>query len=127
MPEILLTALAAACFLSGAAGTLAIVFTLFGLVYVLARLGDRPHRCWVAKPLVYLGEVSYSLYMTHTLAQKVLYRVLPSSRFESSDWVIRTAVAAAYAAAIVACCLASYYLVERPCRRWFRRRLRDRD
>jgi peptidoglycan/LPS O-acetylase OafA/YrhL len=127
IPEILLAALAGACFLGGAAGTLAIIFILFGLVFALARLVDQPHRWWIASPLVYLGEVSYSLYMTHTLAQKVLYRVLPSSRFESSDWPTRVVVSAAYVAAITAACLVSYYLVERPCRRWFRRRLRDRD
>jgi peptidoglycan/LPS O-acetylase OafA/YrhL len=127
LPELLLAALVAACFIAGAVGTLAIILALFGLVFVLARIADQPHCWWIAKPLVYLGEGSYSLYMTHTLAQKVLYRLLPTSRFESSDWLTRAIITAAYIAAIIAACLASYYLVERPCRRWFRQRLRDRD
>jgi peptidoglycan/LPS O-acetylase OafA/YrhL len=125
LPELLLGALAVACYIPRIPGTLLIVFTLFSLVFALARLMDRPHRWWLSRPLIYLGEVSYSLYMTHTLAQKVLNRLLPAARFESSDPLTKMGVVAVYVAIIVASCLASYYLVERPVRRWGRRRLRD--
>ena len=125
-PELLVGALVFACFIPGVPGTLLTVLSLFGLVLELAGLGDRPHRWWLSRPLVYLGDVSYSLYMTHTLAQKALYRLLPSTHFESSEVLVKLLVITAYILAVVGCCLSSYYLVERPSRRWFRDRFRER-
>lgn len=126
LPDLLFAALAVACFLPHVPGTLFIVFTLFGLVLALARLANTPHRWWELRPLIYLGEVSYSLYMTHTLAQKGLYRLLPSARYESSDSWVRSGIVIVYAVALMASCLASYYLVEKPFRHWFRKRLGER-
>lgn len=93
---------------------------------MLARLRDRPHGFWVTTRAIYLGEVSYSLYMTHTLAQKVLVKVLPSGRFSASGVEVKIGVGVAYIALIVIFTLASYYLIERPCRKWLRGRLAKR-
>jgi peptidoglycan/LPS O-acetylase OafA/YrhL len=127
VPELLLAALVVACYSHGTLATLLVLAVLFGLILSLVHIGARAHRWWASRGLVYLGAVSYSLYMTHTLAQKVLYRLLPSARFEDSDWLVKLGVTTAYAVAVVVCCLASYYLVEEPCRKWFRRRLAQHE
>jgi peptidoglycan/LPS O-acetylase OafA/YrhL len=93
----------------------------FSLIVVLARLGAGCHAIWSAGLAVFLGEVSYSLYMTHTLAQKVLYRLLPTGQFESADLITRLGVVGAYAGLVIAACLATYFLVERPCRMFFKK------
>ena len=59
--------------------------------------------------------------MTHTLAQKVVYRLLPSARFEEADLVTKLIVLVGYIVLMIVFCLATYYLVERPCRRLFKK------
>jgi peptidoglycan/LPS O-acetylase OafA/YrhL len=77
----------------------------------------------VVSLLLYLGEVSYSLYMTHTLAQKILNRLMRTTRFVQAPLATRVLVLSVYAAMAVLLCLLTYYLVERPCRDWGRHRL----
>ena len=124
LPEVCLLAGGAACFLPGefvAAGVLLAEFVLIG---VLAHAGGRCGWVWRSRPLVAVGEVSYSLYMTHTLGQKLLYRLLPTTRFVEDAIPIKIGVACAYAATVLAFCLVWYFLVEKPCRGWVRARLR---
>ena len=59
--------------------------------------------------------------MMHMLAQKVVYRLLPSARFEEADLVTKLSVLAGYVGLVMGLCLATYYLVERPCRRLFKK------
>lgn len=121
-PEVLVVASAASCSLPAKVVAVCLLFcTLFFLILALVRVGPRASRLWTGRPALFLGEVSYSLYMTHTLAQKVLYRLLPAQRFESADGFTRAGVLVGYAALIAACCLLTYYLVERPCRRQFKK------
>lgn len=123
--DALLAGLAACCFIPFpdlAVAGLAVV--CFALIVALARAGDRPRGYWITKPATYLGEVSYSLYMTHTLAQKVAYKLLPAASFAESHWGVKAGVLAAYAGLVAACCLGSYYLIERPARTWARRLIR---
>lgn len=100
----------------------ALLVCSIGLIVALAWLGGGCHRIWTVRPVVALGEVSYSLYMTHTLAQKVVYKLLPSSRFVDSGPVAKVGVLVVYAVLVLAFCLATYYLVERPCRTFFKNR-----
>lgn len=123
LPDVALAAGVAACFAPLAWAIPLILLALFGLVLALARAADRPPGWWVWPPAVFLGEVSYSLYMTHTLVQKVTNRLLPSARFEDAGPVARFGVVAVYVGLIAVVCLGSYYLVEKPCREWARRRL----
>jgi len=99
---------------------ISILLFLFGLVATLGRIG---HRLWSLAPAVYLGEVSYSLYMTHTLAQKFVVRLLPASRYADAPTLLKAGVLFAYLTLIIGCCLGSYYLIERPARLWVRRRM----
>ena len=121
-PELCAAAVAVGCYLPvPELGTAAIVTGMVAGIAALARLGPDCHRAWGVRPVVFLGEVSYSLYMSHTLAQKVLSKLLPAGRFESSPPALKVAVVAVYAAGIALACLATYFLVERPARRVLRR------
>ncbi|QOV90633.1 acyltransferase family protein [Humisphaera borealis] len=122
----LVAVMAACCFVPDASVVVGLLMCLpLLLIAVLARAGAGCHPLWTATTVAFVGEVSYALYMTHTLAQKVAYKLLPSARFADAGVVTRVGVLAVYLALIVACCLATYYLVERPCRRWFRRSARQ--
>lgn len=78
--------------------------------------------------LVFLGEASYSLYMTHGLVQTVYYAVLGKLHVPLTQLPVALA---AFAVGLVLCVLVSiltYLLVEAPCRnlitRWAHTRLR---
>ncbi|MFC3580148.1 acyltransferase family protein [Sphingomonas hylomeconis] len=78
--------------------------------------------------LVFLGEASYSLYMTHGLVQTVYYAVLGKLHVPLTQLPVALA---AFAIGLVLCVLVSiltYLLVEAPCRnlitRWAHTRLR---
>jgi peptidoglycan/LPS O-acetylase OafA/YrhL len=103
---------------------LATLLTLFAiLIYSLAGLGDKCQRLFIAPLLVFVGEVSYSLYMTHTLLQRILYKLLPASAVLGSNLLVRLGVLCLYAILISLATLASYYVVEKPFRKLLRSRL----
>ncbi len=124
-PELCAVTAAAGCYLPvPVLGTAMVVTGIVAGIAALARLGPGCNRAWRARPLVFLGDLSYSLYLSHTLAQKVLVKLLPAAQFESSSPTLKAAVAVAYLAAITLACFGTYYLVERPSRRALRRALR---
>jgi peptidoglycan/LPS O-acetylase OafA/YrhL len=122
MPDFLLLALAVVPLVVSErvlAGLLLIGFLV--IVYLLADLGSNCSRLWTNRFVTYLGELSYSLYMAHTLAQKVCYKLLPVNQYANSDVMSRFGVVLVYIAFIVFASLAMYYLVERPSRQRLRR------
>ena len=76
-------------------------------------------------PVVYVGEVSYSLYMTHAVVQKPVNVMLERAAPIGSALPVRLLVAVLVLAAVAAAALALYYLVERPSRRYVRRLTRQ--
>ncbi len=72
-------------------------------------------------PVVYLGSISYSLYLTHALSQRVLKVLLPAQQFETSPPWVRLSVLALYLVALIAPAAVLYHLVEEPARRFLRR------
>ena len=120
--DLIAVAVPACCFVRPPDAAHALLVCLFlGLIAALAQVrGDR-HPLWTSRPAVFVGEVSYSLYMSHTLAQKILYKLLPVARFEDGGIPVKVGILALYAGLITVSCLATYYLVEWPCREWFRR------
>ena len=72
--------------------------------------------------VVFLGEISYSLYMTHGIVDKLLKIALPPERFVDFPTLVQWGVAGLYTLLIAAAALLCYYLVERPSRRWLRER-----
>lgn len=119
VPEILVVLSIAACFLpwGRVAVTLVLIF-LGGLVFSLALLRERCHEVWNWHAAWFLGEISYSLYMTHTLVQKLVNTVLPASRFHDSPWSTKVLVLSAYVVCIIGFCILSYVFVENPARRY---------
>jgi peptidoglycan/LPS O-acetylase OafA/YrhL len=73
-------------------------------------------------PVVFLGDISYSIYLTHGIVQRVLKIVLPAEKFAASSPVVRAGILLAYVAALFALSLCVHYGVERPARNWLRRR-----
>jgi len=122
IPECLVLAILAVCFIPDWHSQIgALLVLLYLLIAFLVWLRERCSVLWTCKPAVFLGEVSYSLYMTHTLAQKILIRLLPAARFEERGWAVRLGIILVYIVTIAAGCLATYFLVERPCRRLFKK------
>jgi peptidoglycan/LPS O-acetylase OafA/YrhL len=122
LPDLLLLGLAAVPFATTGRFTVALLLTGFlALVYLLAYQRQNCTALWTHCFGVYLGEVSYSLYMTHTLAQKVCYKLLPAERFIGTSAAARLAVVLGYLASVMIGSLAMYYVIERPSRRWLAR------
>ena len=78
-----------------------------------------------SRHMVFLGQVSYALYMTHAVSQLALDRVLPPAALASRGAVVRLGAVAAYAVVVLLVAVCVYTLVEVPCRRWMRGRLAD--
>ena len=119
-PELLLSLLVAVCFLPKLSVP-AILLATAGLVAVLALVRDGCLTYWRTGLFVFVGEVSYSLYMTHTLAQKVLYTLLPVAKVQDMHPATRLATTAVYLCTMAAWTLAMYFLVEKPARGHLRR------
>jgi peptidoglycan/LPS O-acetylase OafA/YrhL len=76
-------------------------------------------RGWLSGPVaVYLGQVSYALYMTHGLCEIFLNRGLPAEHFVSSSVAVRAGIVAAYFGLIAVSATLTYHCVEIPARRW---------
>jgi peptidoglycan/LPS O-acetylase OafA/YrhL len=73
------------------------------------------------RPTVYLGEASYSLYMTHAVSQAWLWNHFPAADFTSDSRAERALVLLGYAAVIGVVALACYHLIEKPGRAIMRR------
>lgn len=92
------------------------------LIFALAELSKTATGTVLgAAPLVYLGEVSYGVYMTHLPVDiawfKAMERIVP----EATGPLAWTIWFGAFAAILVAS-IAMYHAVERPCRGWMRAR-----
>jgi peptidoglycan/LPS O-acetylase OafA/YrhL len=97
---------------------LAIFFVLIG---VLGANGHRAGVLWRSRRSVYLGEISYSLYMTHAIAITLIVRFVAVDVIRAAPFAVRAAVAGGCIVAIAGMAAATYYGVERPMRNWSRR------
>jgi len=86
------------------------------LVYVLARGGGPLTQVLAAPLMVWLGRISYSLYLTHFPVLSVLERVLPVGIVPASD-PARVAFLALHLAIALLVAAAAYYGIEEPGRR----------
>lgn len=96
-------------------------------IWSFARLGDRCTAIWRSRPLLVLGEVSYSLYMSHALVEKFVVRALPPQTWAGRGTLPSLAVVAAYVAAVGVATAVCYAAVERPARRRLRTLLQTRS
>ncbi|MFH5806624.1 acyltransferase family protein, partial [Alienimonas sp. DA493] len=105
-----------------AAGKAVVLVGCVAVVVLLGAAGNRCPRAFRWRPLVALGEASYALYLTHVMAQKVLYTLLPSGQFADADGPVRAGAVAAYVAAIAAAAWLAQATIERRLVPWLRRR-----
>ncbi|MCX6905401.1 MAG: hypothetical protein NTW03_18365, partial [Verrucomicrobia bacterium] len=67
------------------------------------------------RPLMWLGTMSYSIFVSHALVERVLKIVLPAQRFADAPLPLRALVLAAYAIAILGFALGLEKLFVLPC------------
>lgn len=78
-------------------------------------------RALSTKWIVFLGEVSYALYMTHAVIQMVLGNLLPMAARAGSPLIDRVAIVLLYAVVLLAVAVGTHLLLERPARDRLRR------
>jgi peptidoglycan/LPS O-acetylase OafA/YrhL len=99
-----------------------VLVTCFAATILLfARLGNSCSAVWRSKPLLFLGEVSYSLYMVHMPVLIVCQKVLPAERFGTAGLGVRVGVLLVYVGLIAVATLATYFVVENPARKYLGR------
>jgi peptidoglycan/LPS O-acetylase OafA/YrhL len=77
-------------------------------------------------PALWLGKISYALYLCHGVCQRVIKIVAPAERFAGSSFPIRFGYLAANAGLLVLAAAALYYFVEKPSRNLLRRQIVER-
>lgn len=95
------------------------------LVLALARSRGGVSRLLSSRTMVFWGEASYALYMTHDIVRMVLGKLLPAAKFIDRSLAVRGGVTLAYAIAIAASAVATYLIVEKPARAWMRSLVRS--
>lgn len=119
----LLAAIPISCYVPDFFVRQGLLATIPAAVVLLLALGggSRAGIVWEGRWVLLLGEVSYSLYMSHGVVQKVLAILLPPQRFEEAGALVRAGVAFAWILAVALSTWGCYVLVERPARSLMRR------
>ncbi len=121
-PEILgILLIVSTLFLPPRQSTIILMVGFVSLVCLLAWMADNCSSFWTSPQLMALGDVSYSLYMTHFIALRVMIRLLKPGNYEHKSLFVRIAVMAVYASFTILMCLAVYFLVEKPARLKFKK------
>ena len=97
------------------------VLLFFLLVAILGGVGNRSGRIWRSRPLVFLGEISYSLYMTHVITITLLAKYSPFFVGQERPLAFRIAALFCCLLAIFAAAAAMYRVIEQPLRAVSRR------
>ena len=94
-------------------------FTLFLFPILLLGLTTEKNAigAFLARPsMLWLGRVSYALYMSHAISQKMLRILLPFERFANASLSVRVLVAATQLAFVIGAATLLYTCVEVPAR-----------
>ncbi len=100
----------------------AIVLSIFFPVLLLS-LSQKDNclsRFFSTKFMIWLGSISYGLYMGHGIVEKILKVIVNPDKFAASSLATRSGVLVLNATAILAAAILLYYFVETPCRKWLR-------
>lgn len=92
-----------------------------GLIYGLAMEQDALSRWLSLRWVVYAGEASYALYMTHAVVQRFTWEYLPAGDYLSSSFGARAGLVLLYGLLLAAAAVATYEMVEKPSRKVVRR------
>lgn len=99
------------------------------IVLVFARQGGAVSRILTRRPFLFLGTVSYSIYMTHYFIARRAVEWVGFAKAQgigfvdslgSDRWAGDVALVC-YLAIVIAASAATYRLIEAPCRDWVRR------
>ena len=102
-----------------------IIIVFFVLLVIGLSQADGPFsRLLRARPALYLGRISYSIYIVHSLVLAGYARVI--ARVSSSNMAIEFLIVAIYAGLVILASHLLYTMVEDPARRWLRGLLADR-
>lgn len=98
---------------------------LMMIVMPLLLLGLTADGSWAARalgggPLLHLGRLSYALYMSHAVTERLLEMFVPVARFAHADLPLRLGVLLLYGVALYAGAHLLYHGVEEPGRAWLR-------
>ena len=97
------------------------------LIFGLTRADGLFSRLLAQRPWVFLGELSYSIYLIHGVVQRFLKVALPVEKFAMSPWPLRTGVWLVELAAVLLAATLLYFAVESPARGWLRRKFSRRQ
>jgi peptidoglycan/LPS O-acetylase OafA/YrhL len=73
--------------------------------------------------MVFWGQVSYSVYMTHSIVRTVLRKFLQYQHFADSSILIRLGILGVYGLCFAGAAVLTYLYVEEPARHWLRKRM----
>lgn len=96
------------------------VFLTAALVLALAHANGPMARLLGSRPFRYGGEISYSLYMTHTVVLLMSEWVLPAHGFADASTLLKLTYVGGHLLAFTAVAAAVFHLVENPGRRVIR-------
>lgn len=105
-------------------GPTPVVVPLFAAIVL--SLARSPGRLLGSRPLRWLGELSFALYLVQGVSVFALTKLANPDRFVGSSWSARSAVLVAHALGNLALAVALHQLVEEPAREALRRRLARR-
>jgi peptidoglycan/LPS O-acetylase OafA/YrhL len=71
--------------------------------------------------MVFWGQVSYSLYMTHTVVRMVLRKLVPFAHFADASLLVRLGLLGVYLFSFAAVAALTFLLIEEPARHWLRK------
>ena len=107
---------------------LILILTAFSLLILgVTYRGGIPSYVLSSRPAIFLGEISYSVYLIHGVVLRLLKTVLPAGRFEHSPLLVRLVVISGYFTAVLVAAILLYFCVENPARHWLRRRFESRQ
>jgi peptidoglycan/LPS O-acetylase OafA/YrhL len=72
--------------------------------------------------MIFWGQVSYSVYMTHSLVRTVLRKALPFTHFVDASLLVRLGLLGLYALCFAGVAVLTYLLIEEPARHWLRKK-----
>ena len=103
----------------------ALTLVFFVLLVMGLSQADGPFaRLLRTRPVIYLGRISYSVYIVHSLVLAAYARII--GRIAGGDAAVEIAIVAMYTALVILASHLLYALVEEPARRWLRGPLVDR-
>jgi peptidoglycan/LPS O-acetylase OafA/YrhL len=97
------------------------IVLFFALVAAFSASGSGASAFWRSRPLIFLGEISYSLYLTHTLTMTLETRFLALDGIRGESLWIRMGVILAMVLFVFVVAVLMYYSVEWPARLLSRR------